>query len=130
MNRALREFDLELRVRYQETDGQGRVHHANYLTYFEQARVEQLRAAGFSYRGLEESGRLLVVAHVELEYLFPAQYDDLLRVRVITERAKGARIIHRYEVSRDDVLLVRGRTTVACVDRDGKVRRLPDELRL
>src|SRR6056297_844126 len=47
---------IELRVAYQETDGQRRVHHANYLNYFERGRVEMLRAQGISYRQLEDTG--------------------------------------------------------------------------
>ena len=49
-----REHRIDIRVRYQETDGQGRVHHANYFTYFEMGRVEMLRAAGYDYGVLED----------------------------------------------------------------------------
>src|SRR5690349_17105361 len=88
----IREREIEVRVRYQETDGQVRVHHANYLTWFELARVELLRAAGHSYRDLEATGVYLVIAEVTLRYYRPAFFDDLLRIRVETVRAKGARI--------------------------------------
>ena len=121
----LNEHEIEIRVRYQETDGQGRVHHANYLTWFELARVEMLRAAGHSYRELEDSGVFLVVAEASMRYYLPALFDDLLRLRITTVRAKGARIEHRYEVFRGDELLADGQTTVACVDRTGRVKRLP-----
>jgi acyl-CoA thioester hydrolase len=121
----LNEHEIEIRVRYQETDGQGRVHHANYLTWFELARVEMLRAAGHSYRELEESGVFLVVAEAAMRYYLPAFFDDLLRLRITTVRAKGARIEHRYEVLRGEELLADGQTTVACIDKAGRVRRLP-----
>lgn len=124
------EHEIEVRVRYQETDGQGRVHHANYLTWFEQARVEMLRAAGISYKQLEQEGVLLVVAEMNCRYFLPAEFDDLLRVRVTTLRAKGARIEHRYQVLRDGALLVDATSTVACIDRAGKVTRLPPMLRV
>jgi acyl-CoA thioester hydrolase len=117
--------EIEIRVRYQETDGQGRLHHANYINYFEVGRVELLRASGKSYRELEQEGLFLVVAEASCRYFAPAQYDDLLRLRTTTARAKGARIEHHYELSRDGELLAEGRTVVACVDRDGNVRRLP-----
>src|SRR5438105_5772896 len=121
--------EIEIRVRYQETDGQGRVHHANYLTWFELGRVELLRAAGHSYRELEEAGIYLVVAQIAVQYYLPAFFDDLLKLRTATLRAKGARIEHRYEVFRGDELLAEGTTTVACINRDGRVTRLPDWLR-
>src|SRR6478752_2693207 len=106
----INEFEFEIRVRYQETDGQGRVHHANYLTWFELARVEMLRAAGHSYRELEESGFFLVVAEAAMRYYLPALFDDQLRLRIKTVRAKGARIEHHYQVFRGDELLADGQT--------------------
>jgi acyl-CoA thioester hydrolase len=123
------QHEIEIRVRYQETDGQGHVHHANYLTWFELGRVELLRAMGHSYRELEEAGIYLVVADSSLRYYLPAFFDDILRVRTTTVRAKGARIEHRYEVMRGDELLAEGATTVACIDKSGRVSRLPQWLR-
>lgn len=121
----LTRHEITLRVRYQETDAQARVHHANYITYFEQGRVELLRAAGYSYKRLEDDGILLVVSEVECRYYLPAEYDDLLRLVTTTVKAKGARIEHHYQLYRDDQLIVEGRSVVACVDRTGRVRRLP-----
>jgi acyl-CoA thioester hydrolase len=120
---------IEFRVRYQETDGQGIVHHANYLTWFEQGRVELLRSAGHSYRELEEQGILLVVAEANLRYYLPARFDDLLRLVTTATRAKGARIEHRYELFRGDELLADATTTIACISRSGRVTRLPEWLR-
>jgi len=121
----LKEHEIEIRVRYQETDGQGRVHHANYLTWFEQGRVELLRANGHSYRELEEAGVLLVVAEFSVQYYLPAQFDDLITLRTTVLKAKGARIEHRYQVLRGQELLAEATTTVACIDRSGRVKRLP-----
>jgi len=124
----LTQHEIEFRVRYQETDGQGRVHHANYPTWFELGRVELLRAAGHSYRELEEAGAFLVVAEISVQYYLPAFFDDVLRLRTTTVRARGARIEHRYEVFRGEELLAEGKTTVACISRSGRVSRLPEWL--
>lgn len=124
----LTQHEITIRVRYQETDAQARVHHANYITYFEMGRVELLRAAGYSYKSLEEQGILLVVAEVTCQYFLPAAYDDLLRLVTTTQKAKGARIEHGYELYRDDQLIARGRSIVGCIDSTGRVRRLPDWL--
>jgi acyl-CoA thioester hydrolase len=121
----LSQHETQIRVRYQETDAQGRVHHANYFTYFEQGRVELLRAAGYDYRRLEAEGYLLVVAEISCQYFLPASYDDLLTLRTVTVAARGARVEHRYEVLRGDELLAVGRSVVACITRAGKVTRLP-----
>src|SRR5438270_6416632 len=89
------QHEIEIRVRYQETDGQGRVHHANYLTWFELGRVELLRSLGHEYRKLEAAGVMLVVAEMNVRYYLPAFFDDVLTVRTSTLKAKGARIEHQ-----------------------------------
>ena len=121
--------EIEIRVRYQETDGQRRLHHANYLTYFEMGRTEMLRAHGTTYREFEEAGLFMVVADVSCKYLAPAEYDDLLRLRTRVEKVGFAHIRHAYEVIRGTQVIATGATTVVCVDAAGKIRRLPDWLR-
>jgi acyl-CoA thioester hydrolase len=124
------QFDLQFRVRYQETDAMGRVHHANYLTYFEMGRTELLRASGHTYKQVEEEGFYLVIAEATCRYLMPAFYDDLLTLRTTVAKARGARIEHQYELYRGVELLATGHSVVACVDRQGRVRRLPDWLQV
>lgn len=125
-----REHEMEIRVRYQETDAQGRVHHSNYINYFEVARVEMLRQSGISYRQLEESGVMLVVASINCNYIRGAMADDLLTIKTTVTRAKGVRIHHHYEISVDEELIATGDTVVAAVDESGKVVRLPKWLQL
>ena len=67
------EHKSHFRVRYQETDAQGHVHHANYFTYFEMGRTELMRANGFRYRDMELTGLNLVIAEAKCEYLTGAQ---------------------------------------------------------
>lgn len=118
--------ELEIRVRYQETDGQRRVHHANFLTYFEMGRTEMLRAHGYTYRQFEDEGLFMVVSEARVNYHAPAEYDDRLLLRTRVEKIGAAHIKHAYEVIRETRILVTGSTTVVCVDREGRVRRLPD----
>lgn len=124
----LRSHEIEFRVRYKETDGQGRVHHANYFVYFEMGRVEQLRAAGYDYRRLEEDGTLLVIHKAACRFIAPAAYDDLLQLRTTVTRVTPARIEHAYELRRDGTLLATGETVLACIGRDGQLRRMPEWL--
>ena len=123
------EHEIEIRVRYQETDAMGVLHHANYLTYFEMGRIEFLRACGLSYREMEETGLLMVVVKVECRYLRPARYDDLLRLRTTVTRVTMAKVEHRYELYRGEELLAQGASVLACVDRQGVVQRIPDWMR-
>ncbi len=124
----LYEHEIEIRVRYQETDAQGRVHHANYLTYFELGRTELLRSAGLEYRRIEADGWMLVVAEMNVKYHLPASYDDLLRLRTTLTEARGARCVNKYQVFRGEELLVEGESVLACINRQGRVTRLPTAL--
>jgi acyl-CoA thioester hydrolase len=121
--------EIQIRVRYAETDRMGLLHHANYLVYFEQARTELLRTLGATYRDMEDQGFLLVITRVEVRYRKPAFYDEVLTVRTVVERTTAARIDHRYEVRRGDDLVAEGSSTLACVDRTGRPQALPDFLR-
>lgn len=118
----------EIRVRYQETDGQRRLHHANYINYFEIGRVELLRVNGISYKDLEDSGVILVVAEMKCQYLKPADFDDLLTLTTRVTRSGGVRICHEYELKKGDEMIAKGSSTIACIDSDGKVSRLPNWL--
>ncbi|MBA4068071.1 MAG: thioesterase [Isosphaera sp.] len=120
--------EIQVRVRYAETDRMGLLHHANYLVYFEQARTELLRARGGSYKALEDQGFFLVVAKVEIRYRLPAHYDDVLTVRTTVARATPVRLEHRYEVLRDGAVICEANTTLACVDRAGKLQPMPEWL--
>ncbi len=121
--------EITIRVRYAETDRMGLLHHANYLVYFEQARTELLRQSGLAYKDIEDKGYLFVLTKVEVRYRKPAFYDDLLTIRTSVVRTTAVRIDHRYEVFRDGQLLAEGASTLACVDREGRVQALPDTFR-
>lgn len=127
---SLDDDEVAIRVRYAETDRMGLLHHANYIIYFEQARTELLRRKGLSYREMEDAGSLLVIVDVGCEFKRPAYYDDVLRIKTIVERVTHVKIVHRYEVRRDDTLIAKGRSTLACVDREGRPQPLPPGLRL
>jgi acyl-CoA thioester hydrolase len=121
--------EITIRVRYAETDRMGLLHHANYLVYFEQGRIELLRSSGMAYKDLEDQGYLLVLTQIEVRYKSPARYDDLLTLRTRVERTTAVRIDHRYELLREGTLLAEGKTTLACIDRAGRLQALPDSLR-
>jgi acyl-CoA thioester hydrolase len=77
----MREQQVEVRVRYSETDQMGVVYHGNYIPYFEIGRVEWLRNQGVSYKSMEENGIALPIVSMNINYKKSARYDDLLTVR-------------------------------------------------
>lgn len=119
------EHTMDFRVRYQETDAQGHVHHGNYFTYFEMGRTEMMRANGFRYRDMELSGLNLVIAEAKCDYFSGARYEDDLTLTTRILSVKGAAIEHEYLVYRGEELLVKGYTRLGCVDNEGKVKRMP-----
>jgi acyl-CoA thioester hydrolase len=120
--------EILIRVRYAEVDRMGLLHHANYFVYFEMGRTELLRRRGISYRELEDRGHLLVIVDLGCRYRRPAYYDDELSLRTMVSRVTYVKIEHRYELRRNGELLAEGHTTLACVDREGRVQALPDFL--
>lgn len=122
------EQTISIRVRYPEVDAMGYLHHSRYLQYFEIGRVELLRSIGFSYAELERQGVFFVVVKVECRYRAPARYDEELALRTRVERQTHVRIDHTYQLKRGETLLAEASTTIACVDRAGKVCQIPQFL--
>ena len=121
--------EIQIRVRYAETDRMGLLHHANYLVYFEQARTELLRASGRDYKAIEDQGYFLVITKAEVKYKYPAHYDDVLTVRTTVTRVTPVRLEHKYEVfNQAGRAVAEGATTLACVDREGKLQAMPEWL--
>jgi acyl-CoA thioester hydrolase len=126
--------ELQVQVRYGETDQMGVVHHANYLAYLEEGRTKMMAALGCSYAELERSGIGLPVRRVELRYRNPAHYEELLIVRTRVTGMRAASVTFEYEIERpaDGVLIATGLTELACIGLDAQPRKvlpLPEELR-
>jgi acyl-CoA thioester hydrolase len=117
---------IRLRVRYTEVDAMGYLHHSRHLQYFEMGRIELLRTLGVSYAQLEQQGVFFVVVKAEIRYKAPARYDDELDLTTRVTRKTHIRIDHTYELRRGETLLAEGSTTIACVDREGKLREIPN----
>lgn len=106
----------------------GFVHHANYFHYFEMGRTELFREAGGNYAELESRGFFLVIVSVECQYKASARYDDVLTLTTRVVRATGAKLEHSYHLCRGDQLLTIGRSVLACVNREGQIQRIDDDL--
>jgi acyl-CoA thioester hydrolase len=117
--------DVPLRVRYADTDRMGIVYYGTYPVYFEVGRSEFMREKGFPYRELEDQGYHLVVTGMEIRYLSPALYDDMLAVRTSVSDVQSRGVTFNYTVRRDGVTVVEGKTRHLCVTADRKPTRLP-----
>lgn len=123
--------ETELRVRYAETDAMGVAHHTSYLVWFEVGRTEYTRAVGLPYSEVEADGVRLVVIEACCRFHRPARYDDRVMIRTTLGEVTKARIRFDYEarLKADGALLVSGHTVHAATDLQGRVRRMPEQLR-
>lgn len=122
------ECEVEIRVRYAETDAMGYLHHAQYFVYFEIGRTELLRSNGIAYRDMEEMGIFYVVARLSCKYKLPARYDDRLTLITRTERMTPVMVEHSYRILRDGATLTEGASTLVSVGRNGRPLALPEDV--
>jgi acyl-CoA thioester hydrolase len=110
-------FTWTVRVYYEDTDTGGIVYYANYLKFFERARTEWLRAAGFEQRRLsEEFGLQFVVIRIDCEYRQPARLDDLLEIDLRVARTGRVSIVFEQNARRADTVLATARVKAGCID--------------
>jgi len=97
------EFNTQVRVRYAEADPMNVVYYGNYAQYFEVGRVESLRNLGISYKSIEDMGIILPVVELNIKYLRPAKYDDLLTIKSqIKELPIDHKIVFDQEVYNEE----------------------------
>lgn len=122
--------DVDIRVRYAETDQMGVAYYANYLVWFEVGRSEFCRERGFRYADLEASGYKLVVSDVSCRYRGSARYDETVTVRTRLKGANKRMITFGYEIIRKgqkEEVIAEGETRHICVDSNRKTKSLPQK---
>ncbi len=108
----MEKHNIQVRVRYAETDQMGVVYHGNYAQYFEIGRVEWLRNLGVSYKKMEEMGVMLPVVSLSVNYKKPARYDELLTVKTIFKSQSAVRIEFDYEIYNEQEELLTTATSI------------------
>lgn len=126
------EHSTSVRVRYAETDQMDIVYYGNYAQYFEVGRVECIRALGFTYKRMEAMGVHMPVVHMDVRYLRPAHYDDLITIKtMLKELPQGHEIVFHQEVYNENKkLLTTGQVTLYFIDsHTNKRSEMPAELK-
>ncbi|WP_421753707.1 acyl-CoA thioesterase [Croceimicrobium sp.] len=112
---------MSTRVRYAETDQMGVVYYGNYSQYFEIGRVEALRSLGLTYKEMEKRGIMLPVLKLEVKYLAPATYDDLIEIRTEIREMPNTRITFHHEIRNEEgKLLTIGMVQLVFVDIESR----------
>ena len=102
----MKDHQIQVRVRYSETDQMGVVYHGNYIPYFEMGRVEWLRNKGVSYKSMEENGIALPIVNMNINYKKSARYDDLLTVRTVFKSQSSVKIEFDCEILNEQAELL------------------------
>jgi len=109
--------EIQIRVRYGETDQMGVVYHGNYALYLEMGRIEWLRKLGVSYKSMEENGIMLPVVSLNINYKKPAGYDDVINVKTQLKNRPSAKIEFEYEITnKNGEILTTASTILVFVD--------------
>jgi acyl-CoA thioester hydrolase len=109
-------FSAEVRVRFAETDAQGIAHNANYLVWFEVARVDYLERFAGGYQRLRDLGLEALVLESHVRYFQPAKFEDRLLVHARCVDVRGARFRYEYAIERQGIVIADGWTAHATVD--------------
>lgn len=123
--------EIQLRVRYAETDQMRVVYHANYLVWCEVGRTEYIRSVFASYAEVERMGVALAVVEANLRFHAPARYDDLITVTTTLREARSRTMTLDYVITNADTgeKLVTASTTLASTDPNGRLVSMPADLR-
>ncbi len=113
---AAEAFSFHVRVYWEDTDAGGVVYHAQYLAFMERARTEWMRARGLGQELLRTRDDLLfVVRAMSVDFRAPARLDDQLAVSVALLECRGASMVLRQRVHRNEELLVEARVRIAAL---------------
>lgn len=110
-------YQHQIRVRYGDTDQMGYVYYGNYGYYYEQARSEAIRSIGISYKQIEDSGTMMPITRMNIKYIRPAYYDELLTIKTTVPSLPNRLILFTYEVYNEkNELINEGETQLAFID--------------
>jgi acyl-CoA thioester hydrolase len=118
---------LRLKVRHYEVDLYGHVNHANYVHYFEAARIEALEAIGLSLAEMRQQGYLIVAVELAVKYHSPAYSGETLEITTAMRELRGARSIWHQEIreATSGRLTATAEVTGAFMTEGGKPVRVP-----
>lgn len=125
----IKKHTVQIRVRYGETDQMGFVYYGNFALYLEQARTEMLRSVGYTYKSMEEMNVMLPVVNMNIRFLQPAKYDDLLTIKTYLKEKPNRKLIYFSEIYNEKgILLNKSEIILVFMNKEGKVISCPEEI--
>lgn len=121
---------MKIKIYYDDTDAGGVVYYGKYLRFLEIARTEFLLEQGINVAEWHTDGLFFVVTHVDIRYRRSAKLGETITITTEVAEMRNASMVLKSLVLREDkTLLAEALVTFACVDGNGKPRRLPESLR-
>ena len=112
------------KVQYYETDMMGVTHHANYIHWMEEARIDFMDRIGFPYRQMEAEGIFSPVKSLQVNYLKPCTFGDEVEITVGVKDFNGVIITITYDMTLKGARIFTGSSEHVFLDRDGKFVRM------
>ena len=118
------------RVQYYETDMMGIAHHANYIRWMEEARIDFMDQMGFPYARMEAEGIISPVRAVSCRYKKPCTFGDAVRISVAVDSFNGVVLTLRYDMTReaDGALICQATSEHVFLRRDGGIIRMKRDM--
>lgn len=125
----MNDFYLEKKIYYHDTDAGGVIYYGSYLKHLEEGRTEYFRKLGIDLVECAKNGVIFPVVHLEIDYKSPGRYGDTVKVYTRPEKLGNASLHFIQEIKRGEVTLVIARVVWACVNKDLKPTKIPEEIR-
>ncbi|MCE5193854.1 MAG: acyl-CoA thioesterase [Nitrospiraceae bacterium] len=120
---------ISIKIYYDDTDAGGVVYYANYLKYLERSRTEFFQGYNINVAEYHEKGCMFVVAHVDISYKQSARLGDIIDITSEIAELKNASLIIKHRIFKGDKLLIEAQVKLACVNKEGRVQKFPDEFK-
>lgn len=130
-------FEINIRVYYEDTDAGGIVYYANYLKYLERARTELIYSIGLKHKKLKEDhGFQIVVSHCDISFKRPAFFEDHLIIKTELKTLSAVKLQMDQKVYKVDCwttkenreILVDAKITLACINKLGRPEKMNKEV--
>jgi acyl-CoA thioester hydrolase len=120
-------FSIPIQPRYADFDMLGHLNNANYVTYYEVARLHYFYDLGWTLKDVSN-----VVAHFDIDFLIPIVPESkvVCSIKTISLGTKSFQM--QYELNSEDGVtsFSRAHSVQVCIDKhSGQAIKMPDNIR-
>lgn len=114
-------FSYSMPVRFADTDAQGHMYFANYLTFCDEALAAYMRAIGCPWQDMVKGGVDMFYAHAECDYRGSATFEEALELAVTIRRFGNSSVHSSFDVlDGEGALIANAELVSVCIDPETK----------